>query len=246
MIDRKQKIVRIGAASGFWGDTSLAMPQLLQAGDLNYVVFDYLAELTMSILAAARLKKPELGYATDFVRMVKENLEVITNGGVHLLANAGGVNPRGCAAALEAIAAEHGVRLSIAFVEGDDVMHLIPELREENVGEIQDARPLPSKVLTANAYLGALPIKAALDQGAQIVVTGRCVDSALTLGVLMHEFQWSATDYDKLAQASIAGHIVECGCQGTGGGCTPTGKTCPTGNISVSRCSNARPTARSS
>ena len=217
MIDKQNQIVRIGGASGFWGDSALAVPQLLQAGGLDYIVFDYLAEVTMSILSAARLKRPELGYATDFVQTVKDNLRAIADSGVRLIANAGGVNPRACAAALQTMASERGVALRIAFIEGDDVMHLIPVLREEQVGEIQDGRPLPPKVLTANAYLGALPIKAALDAGAQIVITGRCVDSAVTLGALMHEFQWSATDYDKLAQASIAGHVIECGCQGAGG-----------------------------
>ncbi len=212
-----EKVVRIGAASGFWGDTSLALPQLLRASGLDYIVFDYLAEVTMSILSAARLKKPELGYATDFVRTVQDNLPAIIQSGVRLVSNAGGVNPRGCAAALHAVAAGQGVTLSIAFVEGDDVMHLLPTLREESTGEIQDGRPLPAKVLTANAYLGALPVKGALDAGAQIVVTGRCVDSAVTVGALMHEFKWKATDYDRLAQASIAGHVIECGCQGTGG-----------------------------
>lgn len=212
-----QRVVRIGGASGFWGDSSLAVPQLLNAGGLDYLVFDYLAEVTMSILSAARLKKPELGYATDFVRTVKDNLQGIAGSGVRLIANAGGVNPRGCAEALQAMMAEQGVTLPIAFVEGDDVMHLLPALREEGVAEIQDGRPLPPKVLTANAYLGAAPIKEALDAGAQIVVTGRCVDSAVTLGALMHEFQWSASDVDRLAQASIAGHVIECGCQGVGG-----------------------------
>lgn len=217
MIDKENRIVRIGSASGFWGDSVLAMPQLLEAGGLDYIVFDYLAEVTMSILSAAHIKKPELGYATDFAQTVKDNLAAIAESGVRLIANAGGVNPRGCAEALRAVAAEQGIELSIALVEGDDAMHLLPELREEEVGEIQDGRPLPPKILTANAYLGALPVKAALDTGAQIVITGRCVDSAVTLGALMHEFQWSATDYDKLAQASIAGHVIECGCQGTGG-----------------------------
>lgn len=217
MIDKDGNIVRIGAASGFWGDSTLALPQLLEVKGLDYIVFDYLAEVTMSILSAALVKNPDLGYATDFVRTVKDNLAAIAKSGVRLIANAGGVNPRGCAAALQAVAADQGLDLSIAFVEGDDAMHLLPELRDEGVGEIQDGRPLPANVLTANAYLGALPVKAALDEGAQIVITGRCVDSAVTLGALMHEFNWAPTDYDKLAHASIAGHVIECGCQGTGG-----------------------------
>jgi hypothetical protein len=210
-----KKIIRIGGASGFWGDSSLAVPQFLEAGAIDYLVFDYLAEVTMSILAGARLKKPNLGYATDFVELVQEHAAAIASSGVRLIANAGGVNPRACAEALKAATA--GLPLRIAFVEGDDVMPLIPALREERVGEIQDGRPLPEELLTANAYLGALPIKVALDMGAHIVVTGRCVDSAVTLGALMHEFEWSAEDFDRLAQASLAGHVIECGCQGTGG-----------------------------
>lgn len=211
------KIVRIGGASGFWGDSSMAVPQLLNAQPIDYLVFDYLAEVTMSIMAAARLKNPELGYATDFVTVVRENFPQIMGAGVRLIANAGGVNPRSCVKALEAAAALAGVSVRIACVEGDDVMALLPQLRTEGVGEIQDGRPLPEKLLTANAYLGALPIKAALDAGAQIIVTGRCVDSAVTLGVLMYEFGWGSDEYDKLAQGSIAGHVIECGCQATGG-----------------------------
>ncbi|MFW6098511.1 MAG: acyclic terpene utilization AtuA family protein, partial [bacterium] len=183
-----------------------------------YLVYDYLAELTMSILASARLRKPELGYATDFVAVtMKSLLKEIVARGIRVVTNAGGINPHGCAQALAAVAAEQGVTLRIAVVEGDDVMPLLPSLREAGVRDMQKGRPLPDNVVSANAYLGALPIKEALDQGAQVVITGRCVDSAVTLGVLMHEFKWDAGDYDRLAQGSLAGHIIECGCQATGG-----------------------------
>jgi hypothetical protein len=174
----------------------------------------------MSILAGARLKKPELGYATDFVAVaMKAVLRDVVDRGIRVVSNAGGVNPQGCAAALAALAAEQGVPLSIAVVLGDDVLPLLPQLREaaDPVRELQSGATLPAQVLTANAYLGALPIKAALDAGAQVVITGRCVDSAVTLGVLMHEFGWAPTDYDALAAGSLAGHIIECGCQATGG-----------------------------
>ena len=214
------KIIRIGGASGFWGDSSVGAPQLVQSGQIDYLVFDYLAELTMSILAAARLKKPELGYATDFVSVaMKSVLKDVVAQGIRVVSNAGGVNPEGCADALRALAAELGVQVKIATVTGDDVMPLLPALGEQQppVAELQSGAPLPARVVSANAYLGALPIKAALDAGAQIVITGRCVDSAVTLGVLMHEFGWQATDYDRLAGARLAGHIIECGCQGTGG-----------------------------
>jgi len=214
------RVVRIGGASGFWGDSSVGAPQLVQSGQIDYLVFDYLAELTMSILAAARIKKPELGYATDFVGIaMKSVLKDVVAQGIRVVSNAGGVNPQGCADALRALATELGVEVRIAIVSGDDVMPLLPELRkaEPPIAELQSGAPLPTKVLTANAYLGAAPIKAALDAGAQIVVTGRCVDSAVTLGILMHEFGWQASDLDRLAGGSLAGHIIECGCQATGG-----------------------------
>jgi len=212
------KLVRIGGASGFWGDSSVGAPQLVAHGNVDYLVFDYLAELTMSILAAARSKDPALGYATDFVTVtMKAVLRDVAAKGIRVISNAGGVNPRACARAIEALAAEQGLTISIAVVEGDDVMPLVPQLRAESLVELQSGAPLPDRVLTANAYLGALPVKQALDAGAQIVVTGRCVDSAVTLGALMHEFGWSADDYDRLAQGSLAGHIIECGCQATGG-----------------------------
>ena len=212
------KVVRIGGASGFWGDSSVGAPQLVRLGQVDYLVFDYLAELTMSILAAARAKDPGLGYATDFVNVTMKTIlhDVVTQG-IRVVSNAGGVNPQACADAIAALAAGQGLHLKIAVVQGDDVMPLIPQLRTEGVSELQSGGPLPDKVLTANAYLGALPIKEALDAGAQVVVTGRCVDSAVTLGTLMHEFRWAAHDYDRLAQGSLAGHIIECGCQATGG-----------------------------
>jgi hypothetical protein len=212
--------VRIGGASGFWGDSSVGAPQLVASGQIDYLVFDYLSELTMSILAGARLKKPELGYATDFVAVAMRSvLKDVVAKGIRVVSNAGGVNPHGCAAALAALAAEQGVGLKIAVVSGDDVMELIPQLRDagDPVRELQSDAALPQQLLTANAYLGALPIKVALDAGAQVVITGRCVDSAVTLGVLMHAFGWSSDEHDKLAAGSLAGHILECGCQATGG-----------------------------
>jgi hypothetical protein len=213
-----EKVVRIGGASGFWGDSSVGAPQLVQLGNVDYLVFDYLAELTMSILAAARSKDPQLGYATDFVTVtLKAILRDVAAQGIRVISNAGGVNPQACADAVAALALEQGVMIKIAVVSGDDVMPLLPQLRAEGVSELQSGAPLPHRVLTANAYLGALPIKAALDAGAQIVITGRCVDSAVTLGALMHEFGWRADDYERLAHGCLAGHIIECGCQATGG-----------------------------
>ena len=213
-------VVRIGGASGFWGDSSVGAPQLVASGQIDYLVFDYLAELTMSILAGARLRRPELGYATDFVTVAMRSVlrEVVARG-IRVVSNAGGVHPQACAAALAALAAEQGVSLRIAVVSGDDVLPLVPQLQEAvpPVREMFSGAPLPRQLLTANAYLGALPVKAALDAGAQVVITGRCVDSAVTLGVLMHHFGWGPHDHDLLAAGSLAGHIIECGCQATGG-----------------------------
>jgi hypothetical protein len=200
------RIVRIGGASGFWGDSSVGAPQLVARGHVHYLVFDYLAELTMSILAAAKAKDASLGYATDFVTVtMKAIFRDVAAKDIRVISNAGGMNPRACADAIRALAREQGLDMCIAVVEGDDVR------------EVPSGVPLPVKLLTANAYLGALPIKQALDAGAQIVITGRCVDSALTLGALMHEFGWRDDDWDRLAQGSLAGHIIECGCQATGG-----------------------------
>ncbi|MET3446832.1 acyclic terpene utilization AtuA family protein [Ralstonia sp. 1138] len=214
----RKDTIAIGGASGFWGDSVTGPLQLVASGRIDFLVFDYLAELTMSLLASAHMKNPELGYATDFVGVaMRAVLKDALAQNIRIIANAGGVNPRGCAAALQALAAELGVSVRIAVVEGDDVTPLLPALRDEGVRELQSGRPLPDKVVSANAYLGALPIKAALDAGAQVVITGRCVDSAVTLGALMHHFGWATDDYDRLAAGSLAGHILECGCQGAGG-----------------------------
>ncbi|TDY23090.1 uncharacterized protein DUF1446 [Paraburkholderia sp. BL6665CI2N2] len=212
------KVVRIGGASGFWGDSSLGPLQLVRCGAIDYLVFDYLAELTMSILAGARMKRPEQGYAIDFVTVaLRSVLKQAVEQGIRIVSNAGGVNPRGCAAAVRALADELGVPVRIAIVEGDDVLPLAAAMRAAGTVEMSSGEPMPERLVTANAYLGALPIARALAAGADIVITGRCVDSAVTLGVLMHEFGWAADDFDRLAAGSLAGHIIECGCQATGG-----------------------------
>lgn len=209
------RTVFIGSGSGFWGDSALAVPQLLTAPRLDYIVFDYLAETTMSVLQRARLKDPELGYATDFVTgAVKPNLKVLMERGIRLVSNAGGLNPAKCRDALLAVAAEQGLAPRIAIVTGDDVLALADRF------ETPDGQPAAAgtaPLMSANAYLGAQPIAQALSEGADIVVTGRCVDSASLLGIAMHEFGWAPHDYDRLAQGSLAGHLVECGAQATGG-----------------------------
>ena len=209
------KIVRIGGASGAWGDSPMAIPQLLGA-DVQYLMMDYLAEVTMSLLARAKLKDPAAGFPPDFISYLKRPLPQIARRGIKIISNAGGVNPKACKRALEALCAELGLSLRIAVVEGDDLMPRLDELRD-HVREAVSGEPLPARLLTANAYLGALPIAAALAAGADIVVTGRCADSALALGILMHEFGWKADDYDRLAAGSLVGHLLECGPQSTGG-----------------------------
>jgi len=212
------KRVSIGGASGFWGDSSVAAPQLVRRGRIDYLVFDYLAELTMSILSAARAKDAALGYATDFVEVaMKSVIADVAAKGIKVVSNAGGVNPRACARALEKLAQDSGVDLKVAVVEGDDVAALLPRLRAEGVREMTSGAPIPDRIASANAYLGAIPIARALSAGADVVLTGRCVDSAVVLGPLMHEFGWGAEDYDRLAAGSLAGHLIECGCQATGG-----------------------------
>ncbi len=216
-------VIRIGGASGFWGDAAMSTPQLLAEGGLNYIVYDYLAEITMSILARARAEKPDAGYAADFVfRALKPNLREIARQHVKIISNAGGLNPIGCAAAARALVAELGLDLKVATVTGDDLTMEREALAARGASEMfsGEAFPDPSKVLSINAYLGAFPIARALAEGADIVITGRCVDSAVTLGACIYEFGWTRTDLDRLAGGSLAGHILECGPQATGGNFT--------------------------
>ncbi|MEP4487106.1 MAG: acyclic terpene utilization AtuA family protein [Halioglobus sp.] len=216
-------VLRIGGASGFWGDAARATPQLLAAGNLDYIVYDYLAEITMSIMARARLKDDSRGYATDFLSAaMKPNLKAIEQQGVKIISNAGGVNPQACAAGLRQLIAEQGLSLSVACVTGDDLLPSAAQLEASGIQEMfsGEAFPPADKLLSVNAYLGAFPVARALAQGADIVVTGRCVDSAVTLGACIHAFGWSRTDYDQLAMGSLAGHILECGPQATGGNFT--------------------------
>lgn len=210
--------VRIGGGAGFWGDTPEGPAQLVRHGGIDYLVLDYLAEITMSILARMKAKSPTLGYATDFVSLVMKPLaREIKEKRIRVVANAGGVNLEACRAALQAAFDEVGVDLRIAIVRGDDLSGAVEDYRKAGVREMARGAPLPEKIASMNAYLGAFPIAAALDAGADVVLTGRCVDSALALGPLIHEFGWRPHDYDLLSAGSLVGHIVECGAQATGG-----------------------------
>jgi hypothetical protein len=212
----RREVVRIGGASGAWGDSPGAVPQLLRE-PVDYLIMDYLAEVSMSLLARARMKAPDAGFPPDFVAYLKDYLVAMKRRGIRVVSNAGGVNPLGCQAALLAVCRELSLDLKVAAVLGDDVLPLVDSLRAQGTREAVSGAPLPSRLLTASAYLGALPIQAALDSDADIVVTGRCADSALALGILMHEFRWRAEDYDLLAAGSLVGHVLECGAQACGG-----------------------------
>jgi Acyclic terpene utilisation family protein AtuA len=209
--------IRIGCASAFWGDSTAGTEQLVRHGDIDFLVFDYLAEITMSLLARARARKPELGYVPDFVEAIAPLLPEIKGKGIRIVSNAGGINPQAAAAALRHKAEEAGIALAIAVVTGDDLSGRADEIRAAGVAEMFTGAAMPEKLTTMNAYLGAQPIALALDRGAEVVITGRCVDSAVVLGPMVHAFGWSWTDYDKLAQGSLAGHLLECAAQVTGG-----------------------------
>ena len=215
------KSIRIGGASGFWGDSVVATPQLLSNNNLDFIVYDYLAEITMSIMARARTKDPEKGYAVDFVSSVlKLNLRQIADQKIKILSNAGGVNPESCAEAIRELIAEQKLDLKVSVVLGDDLMDKKEELK--GIKEMYSDAEFPEqdKIASINAYLGAFPIAQALKDGADIVITGRSVDSAVTLAACIYSFGWLENDYDKLASGSLAGHIIECGTQSTGGNFT--------------------------
>ncbi|WP_120308778.1 acyclic terpene utilization AtuA family protein [Mycolicibacterium elephantis] len=196
--------VRIGNCSGFYGDRLSAMQEMLTGGDLDYLTGDYLAELTMLILARDRAKAPERGYAKTFLKQLEECLGLALDRGVRIVANAGGLNPAGLADAVRGLAQRLGLTVNVAHVEGDD---LLPRADELGFGP----------VLAANAYLGAWGIAECLNAGADVVVTGRVTDASVIVGPAAAHHGWQRTDYDRLAGAIAAGHVIECGAQATGG-----------------------------
>ncbi len=220
------KTVRVANGQGFWGDSILGPIRLLREGPLDYLTLDYLAEVTMSIMQKLRSRNPDMGYATDFVALIDRVWPEIADRKVRIVANAGGVNPHACKDAVLEVLRKHGAKdVKVAVVEGDDIMDRIDELmaggeelRNMDTGEA--LKSVRDRVTSANAYLGAFPIAEALDEGARIVITGRGTDPGLVIGPLIHEFGWGREDWDKLAAGTVAGHILECGAQCTGGNYT--------------------------
>ncbi|MEO6444730.1 MAG: acyclic terpene utilization AtuA family protein [Gemmatimonadaceae bacterium] len=221
-----KSLVRVASGQGFWGDWLEAPRRQVEGGHVDYLMLDYLAEVTMSILQKQKERDPRMGYARDFIGAIDSVLPAIVERGVRVIANAGGVNPRACADALLALADERGVRgkLVLGVVTGDDLLpHLDTLLAQGHaLSHMETGAPLSDvrdRVLSANVYLGSEPIIEALGRGANVVVTGRSTDTALTMAPLRYEFGWGAEDWDKLAAGIIAGHIIECGAQCSGGNC---------------------------
>jgi len=220
------KVVRVAAGQGFWGDDLDAPRRQVEGGPIDYLMLDYLAEVTMSILQKQKERDSSLGYARDFVGAMESVLPAVIERGVKVIANAGGVNPPACAAAVKAVSDKRGGRnrLRIGVVTGDDLLGRLDELIAGGhpLDNMDTGEPLASvrdRVLSANAYIGSEPIVEALEKGANVVITGRSTDTALTMAPLRHEFGWSSDSWDKLASGIVAGHIIECGAQCSGGNC---------------------------
>jgi hypothetical protein len=212
--------VRLGCWAAFWGDTSSAVDQILDGAEVDYLVSDYLSEITMALLARARAKDPEAGFVPDAIRVLAPRLAEIHERGIKVVTNAGALNAAACARAFAEAAEAAGVPLKVAAIEGDDLMGQLDSLQAAGAADMFTGERLPPNPMTMNAYLGARPIADALAAGADVVVTGRSVDSSVVLGPLLHEFGWTDEDYDLLSAGTLAGHIVECGPQCTGGNFT--------------------------
>ncbi len=218
--------IRIASGQGFWGDLPKAPIDQVKRGPIDYLVMDYLAEVTMSIMQKQKLRNPDYGYARDFVDVVSEVLPEIAEQGVKVISNAGGVNPEACKEKiLEAIDEQGYEDITVAVVDGDNILDDLDKLiaNGHELANMETGQPIASvkdELLSANVYFGSKPIVEALDKGADIVVTGRVTDTGLTLAPMIHEFGWSFDDYDKMSAGTIAGHIIECGAQVSGGNFT--------------------------
>lgn len=216
--DSLDKVVRIGGGSAYFADSALGVPQLLAAGGLDYLVFDYLAEASMGMFGRSRQATPAVLFPADFLTVhAGPHLHAIAAQKIRLVANAGALDPVGLARAMEERIAAEGLSLKVAAVTGDELIDRAEAFRAEGVRDMFTGAAFPDRLLTCNAYLGAFPIAAALDRGADIVITGRVVDSAIVLGPLIHEYGWTADDHDLLAAGTLAGHLLECSTQVTGG-----------------------------
>ena len=221
----QSRIVRVASAQGFWGDSLEAPRRQVEGGPVDYLMLDYLAEVTMSILQKQKERDPAMGYARDFIGAVESVIPALVDRGVRIVANAGGVNPHACADAVRGVLQKAGAdKVKIGIVTGDDLLPRLDELLREghelrNMDTGESLSTVRDRVLSANAYLGSGPIIEALARGAQIVITGRSTDTALTMAPLRHEFGWKDGDWDRLAAGIIAGHIIECGAQCSGGNC---------------------------
>jgi acyclic terpene utilization AtuA family protein len=219
-----RRVVRVAAGQGFWGDWLEAPVRQVRGGPIDYLMMDYLAEVTMSIMQKQKSRDPAMGYARDFVPLMERILPDIVSKGIKVTSNAGGVNPRACAEAVLVVARRIGLagKLSVGLVTGDDILPRLDQLIAQghplnNMETGQQLADIRSQVLSANAYLGMGPIVEALKGGADVVITGRVTDTGLTLGPIFHEFEWPADDWDKVAAGTVAGHIIECGAQCSGG-----------------------------
>jgi hypothetical protein len=233
-MSHKKEMIRVASGQGFWGDMIDAPVQQVHGGPIDYLMLDYLAEVTMSIMQKQRARDPAAGFARDFVPLMSEILPSCVERNIRVTANAGGVNPAGCAAAVREVARELGLggKLRIGTVAGDDIMDRLDEFlaRGLELRNMDTGEPLTSvrdRIQSANVYLGAWPIVEALNGGAQVVITGRATDTGLTLAPIIHEFGWREDDWDKLAAGTIAGHIIECGAQCSGGNCQFEWETIP-------------------
>jgi hypothetical protein len=220
------RVVRVASGQGFWGDWLEAPRRQVEQGPVDYLMLDYLAEVTMSIVQKQKERDPKMGYARDFVGAMESVLPAVLDRGVKVIANAGGVNPPACADAILAMAAKHGAagKLTLGIVTGDDLLPRLDELLAAGhpLKNMDTGAPLSDvrdRVIAANAYIGSEPIVEALQQGAQVVITGRSTDTALTMAPLRYEFGWAKDAWDQLAAGIIAGHIIECGAQCSGGNC---------------------------
>jgi len=228
------RVVRVASGQGFWGDWLEAPRRQVEGGQVDYLMLDYLAEVTMSIVQKQKERDPRMGYARDFIGAMQSIFPAVADRGVKVIANAGGVNPNACADAVLEAAEQSGVRgkIRVGVVTGDDILHRLDELLAAGhpLANMDSGEPLSGirdRVLSANAYIGSTPIVEALQQGANVVVTGRSTDTALTMAPLRHEFGWAADDWDLLAAGIVAGHILECGAQSSGGNCLHEWRTIP-------------------